>query len=42
MADLMLIQYKCSFCIHLDHIAKGINIYSKKYQNILLMGYFKV
>ena len=27
---------------HLDHIAKGINTYSKKYENILLMGDFNV
>ena len=27
---------------HLDHIAKGINTYSKKYENILLMGNFNV
>ena len=27
---------------HLDHIAKGINTYSKKYEKILLMGDFNV
>ena len=27
---------------HLDHIAKGINTYSKKYEKFLLKGDFKV
>ena len=27
---------------HLDHIAKWINTYSKKYKKFLLMGYFNV
>ena len=27
---------------HLDHIAKGIDTYSKKYEKILLMGDFNI
>ena len=35
-------SYRTFVSNHLDHIAKGINTYSKKYEKILLMGDFNV